>query len=126
MQGTCVFGTGCMGARLLVWLVLNDRVQPSFIAGVCISHSVSAHTHALLPVRYDTPWIFAVFLLAGEGGIWVYASQGGCHTLLCRGGGGGQRACMPVRICAHPSLSDGPLMRWQTDISQFYPDISQF
>jgi len=26
--------TGCRGARLLVWLILNDRVQPSFIAGV--------------------------------------------------------------------------------------------
>ena len=34
MQGTCVFGTGCRGARLLVWLILNDRVQPSLIAGV--------------------------------------------------------------------------------------------
>ena len=30
MQGTCV-------ARLLVWLVLNDRVQPSFIAGVLVT-----------------------------------------------------------------------------------------
>jgi hypothetical protein len=26
--------TGCRGARLLVWLILNDRVQPSLIAGV--------------------------------------------------------------------------------------------
>jgi hypothetical protein len=34
VQGTCVFDTGCRGARLLVWLILNDRVQPSFIAGV--------------------------------------------------------------------------------------------
>jgi hypothetical protein len=34
VQGTCVFGTGCRGARLLVSLILNDRVQPSFIAGV--------------------------------------------------------------------------------------------
>jgi hypothetical protein len=34
VQGTCAFGTGCRGARLLVWLILNDRVQPSFIAGV--------------------------------------------------------------------------------------------
>jgi len=25
---------GCRGARLLVWLILKDRVQPSFIAGV--------------------------------------------------------------------------------------------
>ena len=23
MQGTCVFDTGCSGARLLVWLILN-------------------------------------------------------------------------------------------------------
>jgi hypothetical protein len=23
--------TGCRGARLLEWLILNDRVQPSFI-----------------------------------------------------------------------------------------------
>ena len=30
--------TGCRGARLLVWLILNDRVQPSCIAGV--SHRV--------------------------------------------------------------------------------------
>ena len=36
MQGTCVFGTGCRGARLVVWLILNDRVQPSFIAGVIL------------------------------------------------------------------------------------------
>ena len=34
MQGTCVSDTGCRGARLLVWLILNDRVQPSLIAGV--------------------------------------------------------------------------------------------
>ena len=34
MQGTCAFGAGCRGARLLVWLILNDRVQPSFVAGV--------------------------------------------------------------------------------------------
>ena len=34
MQETCVNITGCRGARLLVWLILNDRVQPSFIAGV--------------------------------------------------------------------------------------------
>jgi hypothetical protein len=34
VQGTCALGTGCRGARLLVWLILNDRVQPSFIAGV--------------------------------------------------------------------------------------------
>jgi hypothetical protein len=34
VQGTCAFGTGCRGARLLVWLILNDRVQPSLIAGV--------------------------------------------------------------------------------------------
>jgi hypothetical protein len=34
VQGTCVFDTGCRGARLLVKLILNDRVQPSFIAGV--------------------------------------------------------------------------------------------
>ena len=34
MQGTCAFDTGCRGACLLVWLILNDRVQPSFIAGV--------------------------------------------------------------------------------------------
>jgi hypothetical protein len=33
VQGTCVFGTGCRGARL-VRLILNDRVQPSLIAGV--------------------------------------------------------------------------------------------
>jgi hypothetical protein len=30
-----LFDTGCKGARLLVWLILDDRVQPSlFIAGV--------------------------------------------------------------------------------------------
>jgi len=34
IQGACVFDTGCRGACLLVWLILNDRVQPSFIAGV--------------------------------------------------------------------------------------------
>jgi hypothetical protein len=34
VQGTCVFGTGCRGARPLVWLIFNDRVQPSLIAGV--------------------------------------------------------------------------------------------
>jgi hypothetical protein len=34
VQGTCVFGTGCRGTRLLAWLILNDRVRPSFIAGV--------------------------------------------------------------------------------------------
>ena len=36
MQGPCVFGTGCRGARLLAWLILNDRVQPSLIAGVLV------------------------------------------------------------------------------------------
>jgi len=36
VQGTCAFGTGCRGARLLVWLILNDRVQPSLIAGVVV------------------------------------------------------------------------------------------
>ena len=34
MQGTCAFGTGCRAARLLAWLILNERVQPSLIAGV--------------------------------------------------------------------------------------------
>jgi hypothetical protein len=34
VQGTCVLDTGGRGARLLVWLILNDRAQPSFIAGV--------------------------------------------------------------------------------------------
>jgi hypothetical protein len=34
VQGTCDDITGCRGTRLLVWLILNDRVQPSFIAGV--------------------------------------------------------------------------------------------
>ena len=34
MQGTCVFDTGCRGAGLLAWLILNDRLQPSFTAGV--------------------------------------------------------------------------------------------
>ena len=34
MQGTCALNTGCRGARLLAWLILNDRVQPSLIAGV--------------------------------------------------------------------------------------------
>jgi hypothetical protein len=40
VQGTCVFDTGCRGARLLVWLILNDRVHLSFIAGVveCVSY----------------------------------------------------------------------------------------
>jgi hypothetical protein len=37
VQGICVFGTGCRGARLLVWLILNDRVQTSFIAGVVLT-----------------------------------------------------------------------------------------
>ena len=36
MQGPCVFDTGCRGARLLAWLILNDRVQPSLIAGVLV------------------------------------------------------------------------------------------
>jgi hypothetical protein len=39
VQETCDNITGCRGARLLVWLILNDRVQPSFIAGVCIAHN---------------------------------------------------------------------------------------
>jgi len=61
VQGTCVLDTGCRGARLLVWLILNDRVQPSFIAGVlqgggcvcammmmagCAAHTVQASTAA--------------------------------------------------------------------------------
>jgi hypothetical protein len=34
VQVNCVFDTGCRGARLLVWLILNDRAQPSLIVGV--------------------------------------------------------------------------------------------
>jgi hypothetical protein len=34
VQGTCGFDTGCRGAHLLVRLILNDRVSPSFVA-VC-------------------------------------------------------------------------------------------
>jgi hypothetical protein len=41
VQGTCGFDTGYRGARLLVWLILNDRVRPSFIAGV--RHAIDVH-----------------------------------------------------------------------------------
>ena len=43
MQGTWVFDTGCRGARLLVWLIRNDHVQPLFITGVCTARSARAH-----------------------------------------------------------------------------------
>jgi hypothetical protein len=77
VQGTCVFGTGCRGARLLVRLILYDRVQPSLIAGVtggCAAHTEQVSRLLLhrarlrgavcldsegLPVRY-TLYIYGV------------------------------------------------------------------
>jgi hypothetical protein len=50
--------TGCRGARLLVWLILNDRVQPSLIAGVrrCVYRD---------PCKVHTP--YAIKYLTGRG-----------------------------------------------------------
>jgi hypothetical protein len=54
VQGTCDNITGCTGARLLVWLILKDRVQPSFIAGVpAEAHGIygvygTAHSRAVM------------------------------------------------------------------------------
>jgi hypothetical protein len=44
VQGSCGFDTGCRGARLLVWLILNDRVRPSLIAGVLHTAHVACLT----------------------------------------------------------------------------------
>jgi hypothetical protein len=44
VQGTRDNITGCRGARLLVWLILNDRVLPSFIAGVYREGRLDTHT----------------------------------------------------------------------------------
>jgi hypothetical protein len=54
VQGTCVLDTGCRGARLLVWLVLNDRVQPSFIAGVRMRNPVCHTVRVPMCARANT------------------------------------------------------------------------
>ena len=48
--------TGRRGARLLVWLILNDRVQPSFIAGVSPSGRAIHIELTLSDTPFD-PWI---------------------------------------------------------------------
>jgi hypothetical protein len=60
VQGTCVFGTGCRGARLLVWLILNDRVRPS-------SYSVCA----LLQIHSPPCKIHTAY-------VWRILQGGGC------------------------------------------------
>jgi hypothetical protein len=61
VQGTCDNITGCRGARLLVWLILNDRVQPSFIAGVevCSLTAVACGQPQQLirSLRAETGWL---------------------------------------------------------------------
>ena len=54
MQGTCAFGTGCRGARLLAWLILNARVQPSFIAGVYARNQLDGRQRSIctVPMEY--------------------------------------------------------------------------
>ena len=56
MQGTCSFDTGCRGARLLVWLILNDRVQPSFIAGVVAIQGSSGVSHRGVMIHRQAVW----------------------------------------------------------------------
>ena len=63
MQGICAFGTGCRGAHLPVWLIFNDRIQPSFMAGV-----LQAAEHTPLPAPcslYDTPHVYSAYSYRG-------------------------------------------------------------
>jgi hypothetical protein len=66
VQGTCAFGTGCRGSRLLVWLILKDRVQPLLIAGV-----VRYTRSPLCKIRYA----YTVCMLTGRGGCVNHASN---------------------------------------------------
>jgi hypothetical protein len=73
VQGTCVLDTGCRGARLLVWLILNDRVQPSFIAGVCT---------AVPPCELHDVYVRrSVGICTGRGGARASAAR---HRRACR------------------------------------------
>jgi hypothetical protein len=74
---------GCRGARLLVWLILNDRTQPSLIAGVwvCGLHSRCEGPYVLgrwamevsPPCKIHTVYVWRIL----QGGVTQYLGDGG-------------------------------------------------